>query len=111
MTQQASQTIEDILDQISSAISNLDSIRVKVTNAETRWAITSQMQALTKWWRRIEAIEYNQVSQDVKDAADKLRKVTNDIKKERKKLQNVEKVIGYAARAIAVAEKIAKMVA
>ncbi len=111
MAQQTSQTIEDILDQIASANSSLDLIREKVTDSETRSAITSQMQALTKWWRRIEGAEYTRVNQDLNDAAGKISKLTNDLKKERKKLKNVEKVIGYAARAIAVAEKIAKMVA
>ena len=103
-------TPEDILDELSTIIMDLGSIREQITNSIDRAAINSQIKALTKWWRRIDDIRAGQSNNEISDAKKALVAITKELKGEKKKLKKVAVVIHRAAQAIAIAEKIAKMI-
>ena len=103
-------TTEEILDLLSTLILDLSSIREQMTDAIDRAAINNQIMALTKWWRKIDDIRASEPRDDLADAKASLEGITKDLKKEKKKLENVAKVIHKAAQAIAIAEKVFKLV-
>ncbi|MCK5120525.1 MAG: hypothetical protein GQ532_12220 [Methylomarinum sp.] len=104
-------TTEEILDLLSTLILDLSSIREQMTDAIDRAAINNQIMALTKLWRKIDDIRASEPRDDLADAKASLEGITQDLKKEKKKLENVAKVIHKAAQAIAIAEKVFKLVA
>ncbi len=104
-------TTEEILDLLSSLILDLGAIREKISNSIDRAAINNQIMALTKLWRKIDDIRASKPRGDLADAQSSLEGISKELKKEKKKLENVAKVIYKAAQAIAVAEKVLKLVA
>lgn len=104
-------TTEEILDLLSTLIMDLGSIREQTADAIDRAAINNQIMALTKWWRKIDDIRAGESRDDLNEAKSALEDIAKDLKKEKKKLDNVAKVIYRAAQAIAIAEKAAKLVA
>ena len=103
-------TTEEILDLLSTLILDLGSIRERMTDAIDRAAINNQIIALTKLWRKIDDIRVSEPRDDLADAKTSLEGITKELKKEKKKLENVAKVIHKAAQAIAIAEKVVKLV-
>jgi len=104
-------TPEDILDELSTIIFDLGAIREKVTDPIDRSAINNQIKALTKWWRTIDDERSGQTNNEIDNAKTSLQKITKDIKEEKEKLTQVAVVIHRAAQAIAIAEKVAKLIA
>lgn len=104
-------TPESILDDMSTIIADLGAIREKVTDAIDRAAINNQIKALTKWWRAIDDERAESSNNELDHAKSALEKITHDLKAEKKKLANVAVVIHRAAQAIAIAEKVAKLLA
>lgn len=104
-------TPEDILDELSTIIFDLGAIREKVTDPIDRSAINNQIKALTKWWRTIDDERSGQTNNEIDNAKASLQKITKDLKQEKEKLTQVAVVIHRAAQAIAIAEKIAKLIA
>ncbi len=103
-------TTEDILDQLSALILDLGSIREQTTDAIDRAAMNNQIMALTKLWRRIDDIRAAESIEGLSDSKAALEAISKELKREKKKLQNVAKVIYKAAQAIAIAEKVVKRV-
>ncbi len=103
-------TPEDILDELSTIILDLGAIREQITDSVDRAAINSQIKALTKWWRTIDDERAGQSNPDITDAKNALAAISKELKTEKKKLKKVAVVIHRAAQAIAIAEKIAKMI-
>ena len=101
--------IEDVLDVIAIVMKNLDAIREKVEDDTDRRAIASQVIALGKWWRKLDVARLAQPDERLKSAKDELHSVAGDLKTQKRRLTQVAKVIHGAARAIAIAEKIAKL--
>jgi hypothetical protein len=104
-------TPEDILDELSTIILDLGAIREQITDAVDRAAINSQIKALTKWWRTIDDVRAGQSNNEITDAKKSLVAITKELKGEKKKLKKVSVVIHRAAQAIAIVEKVAKMIA
>jgi len=104
-------TPEDILDELSTIIFDLGAIREKVTDPIDRSAINNQIKALTKWWRTIDDERSGQTNNEIDNAKASLQKITKDLKQEKEKLTQVAVVIHRAAQVIAIAEKIAKLIA
>jgi N-methylhydantoinase B/oxoprolinase/acetone carboxylase alpha subunit len=104
-------TPEQILDDLSTVIADLGSIREKVTDTIDRAAINNQIRALTKWWRKIDDERAEQSSAELDQAKAAMGKITQDLKAEKKKLTNVAVAIHRGAQAIAIAEKVAKLIA
>lgn len=104
-------TPEDILDELSTIILDLGAIREKVTDPIDRSAINNQIQALTKWWRTIDDVRSSQTNNEIDNAKDALQKITGDLKTEKDKLTQVTVVIHRTAQAIAIAERVAKLIA
>ncbi|MDD2800366.1 MAG: hypothetical protein PHE96_02810 [Methylococcales bacterium] len=104
-------TTEDILDLLSTLIMDLGSLREQTTDTTDRAAINNQIMALTKWWRKIDDFRATQPKPELAEAKTGLEGIVGDLKKEKKKLENVAKVIYRAAQAIAIAEKVAKLLA
>ncbi len=104
-------TAENILDDLSTIIADLGAIREKITDSVDRAAINNQIKALTKWWRAIDDERAAQSNSELDDAKTALEKITSDLKAEKKQLSNVAVVIHRAAQAIAIAEKVAKLIA
>ncbi len=104
-------TPEDILDELSTIIMDLGAIREKVTDSIDRSAINNQIKALTKWWRTIDDERAGQSNDEINNAKNSLEQITKDLKAEKNKLTNVAVVIHRAAQAIAIAEKVAKLIA
>lgn len=104
-------TNENILDELSTIILDLGAIREKVTDSTDRSAINNQIKALTKWWRTIDDKRAEQSDSEIDNAKKSLEAITKDLKAEKKNLKKVAVVIHRAAQAIAIAEKIAKLVA
>ncbi len=104
-------TPEQILDDLSTVIADLGSIREKVSDSIDRSAINNQIRALSKWWRTIDDERAEQSNSELDDAKAALEKITQDLKSEKKKLTNVAIVIHRGAQAIAIAEKVAKLIA
>ncbi|MEQ1621946.1 MAG: hypothetical protein ABL919_11110 [Methylococcales bacterium] len=105
-----STTTEEILDQISTLILDLGSLREQVSDGTDRAAINNQITALTKWWRKIDDLRASEPKPGLAEAKTALEGIVVDLKKEKKKLESVAKVIYRAAQAIAIAEKVAKLV-
>jgi predicted phage tail protein len=104
-------TTEEILDLLSTLILDLGAIREQMTNTIDRAALNNQIMALTKWWRKLDDIRASEPRDDLADAQKSLEDISKELKKEKKKLENVAKVIHKAAQAIAIAEKVVKLVA
>ncbi|MCF6251884.1 MAG: hypothetical protein L3J75_11540 [Methylococcaceae bacterium] len=104
-------TTEEILDLLSTLILDLGAIREQMTDSIDRAALNNQIVALTKWWRKLDDIRASETRDDLADAQQSLKEISKELKKEKKKLENVAKVIHKAAQAIAIAEKVVKLVA
>jgi predicted phage tail protein len=104
-------TTEEILDLLSTLILDLGAIREQMTDTIDRAALNNQIMALTKWWRKLDDIRASEPRDDLADAQKSLEDISKELKKEKKKLENVAKVIHKAAQAIAIAEKVVKLVA
>lgn len=104
-------TTEQILDLLSALIMDLGSIREQTPDAIDRAAINNQIMALTKWWRKIDDIRAYEPRNDLDESKAALEAICNDLKAEKKKLKNIQKVIYRASQAIAIAEKVVKLVA
>ncbi|MGR9053785.1 MAG: hypothetical protein ACU84J_14160 [Gammaproteobacteria bacterium] len=104
-------TAEDILDLLSTLIMDLGSIRDQTTDHEDRAAVNEQIVLLTGWWRKIDNIRAHEPNEALNDAKSSLESITKDLKQEKKKLENIAKVIAGAAHAAAIAEKAAKLLA
>lgn len=104
-------TPENILDDLSTIIADLGAIREKVTDAIDRSAINNQIKALTKWWRTIDDERAEHSSPELDNSKAALEKITLDLKAEKKKLTNIAVVVHRGAQAIAIAEKVAKLIA
>jgi phytoene/squalene synthetase len=104
-------TPEDILDELSTIIMDLGAIREQVTDTVDRSAINNQIKALTKWWRTIDDERAGQSNNEIDNAKKALVEITKDLKAEKKNLKKVAVVIHRAAQAIAIVEKVAKLVA
>lgn len=104
-------TPENILDDLSTIIADLGAIREKATDSIDRSAINNQIKALTKWWRVIDDERAEHSNKELDDAKAALGKITQDLKAEKKKLTNIAIVIHRGAQAIAIAEKVAKLIA
>jgi len=104
-------TTEEILDLLSTLILDLGAIREQMTDTIDRAALNNQIMALTKWWRKLDDIRASEPRDDLTDAQKSLEDISKELKKEKKKLENVAKVIHKAAQAIAIAEKVVKLVA
>ncbi len=104
-------TTEEILDLLSTVILDLGAIRVQTVDAIDRAAINNQIMALTKLWRKIDDLRASEPRDDLADAKASLQGISKELKKEKQKLENVAKVIYKAAQAIAIAEKVVKLVA
>ncbi len=102
---------EEILDSLSTLIFDLGSIRERTTNQTDRDSINDQITALTGLWREIDDARAGEADDRLTEAAGQLDDITRDIKREKQKLEDVAKVIERAAQAIAVAEKVVKLVA
>lgn len=74
-------------------------------------AINSQIKALTKLWLTIYLERAGQSNHEIDNAKKALAAITKDLKAEKKKLKKIAVVIHRAAQAIAIAEKVAKLVA
>ncbi len=103
-------TTEEILDLLSTLILDLGAIREKMTDSIDRAAINNQIIALTKLWRKIDDIRASEPRNDLAEAQSSLNNISKELKKEKKKLENVAKVIHKAAQAIAIAEKVLKLI-
>ncbi|MGY6276990.1 hypothetical protein [Methylomonas sp. MgM2] len=104
-------TPENILDDLSTIIADLGAIREKVPDATDRAAVNNQIKALTKWWRAIDDERAEQSNSELDDAKTALGKITQDLKAEKKELSNVAIVIHRGAQAVAIAEKVVKLIA
>ena len=104
-------TTEDILDQLSTLIMDLGSLREQAADATDRAAINNQIMALSKWWRKLDDLRAAEPKPGLAEAKVALEGIVTDIKQEKKKLENVADIIYKAAKAIAIAEKVAKLVA
>lgn len=104
-------TPEDILDELTTIIADLGAIREQTSDSVDRAAINSQIKALSKKWRTIDDERAGQSNAEIIKAKTDLAAITKDLKAEKKKLKKVAVVIHRAAQAIAIAEKVAKMVA
>lgn len=104
-------TTEEILDLLSTLILDLGAIREQMTDTIDRAALNNQIMALTKWWRKLDDIRASEPRDDLTDAQKSLEDISKELKKEKKKLENVAKVIHKAAQAIAIVEKVVKLVA
>jgi len=104
-------TTEDILDDLATIIMDLGAIREQTIDSTDRAALNSQIMALSKWWRKIDHIRASEPDERLADSVSRLDEITKELKKEKKKLQNIAKVIHRAAQAIAIAEKVATLVA
>jgi len=104
-------TPENILDELSAIIADLGEIREKVSDTIDREAINNQIKALSEWWQTIDNERAAQTSLELDEAKDTLQKITVDLKAEKKQLTNVAVAIHRGAQAVAVAEKIAKLIA
>ena len=104
-------TPEDILDDLSTIIMDLGAIREQVTDPAERAEINSQIKALTKSWKTIDSRRTEQSNSAIDNAKKELETITKELKVQKKKLQKVAEVIHRAARAVAIAERVAKMVA
>jgi len=105
------ETPEDVLNQLSTIIMDLGAIRERAASEVDRAAVRSQIKALSKWWRKIDDERAGQSDQEIADAAAALKGISEDLKKEKKKLGEVAKVIHRAAQAIGIAEKVFKKIA
>ncbi len=103
-------TPEDFLDELAIIIQDLGSIREKITDSIDRAAINSQIKALAKWWRTIDDLRAGQDNNEIAKAKKALADITKELKGEKKKLKRVAVVIHQVARAIAIAEKVAKVI-
>lgn len=104
-------TPENILDDLSTIIADLGAIREKVSDTIDRSAINNQIKALTKWWRTIDDERAEQSNKELDSSKAALEQITQDLKSEKKKLTNIAVVIHRGAQAIAIAEKVAKLIA
>ncbi len=104
-------TTEEILDLLSTLILDLGAIREQMTDAIDRAALNNQIVALTKWWRKLDDIRASETRDDLAEAQQSLKEISKELKKEKKKLVNVAKVIHKGAQAIAIVEKVVKLVA
>lgn len=104
-------TPEDILDDLSTIIMDLGAIREQVTDPTERAEINSQIKALTKCWKTIDNTRASQSNHAIDDAKKVLEEITKDLKVQKKKLQKVAEVIHRAAQAVAIAERVIKLVA
>jgi len=104
-------TPEDILDDLSTIIMDLGAIREQVADPAERAEINSQIKSLTKSWKTIDNIRASQSNYAIDDAKKELEEITKDLKVQKKKLQKVAEVIHRAAQAVAIAERVIKLVA
>ncbi len=104
-------THEDILDALSTIIMDLGAIREQVTNSAERVEINSQIKALTKSWKTIDNMRAGQNNQAIDDAKKELEEITIDLRVQKKQLKKVTEVIHRAAQAVAIAERVIKLVA
>ena len=103
--------VEDALDKLSAIISDLKSVKEKVTNGTDRGALNSQIRALAKWWRKIDDERAGTIPNEIATATKELGKISTALKADKKKLQNVAATIRRAAQAIAIAERVFKLAA
>lgn len=103
-------TPEQILEEISSIIDDLGSVREQVTDALDRSAINNQIRALTKWWRKIDDERAERSGAELDQAKATLAEISRDLKAEKQKLTHVAVAIHRGAQAIAIAEKVAKAI-
>ncbi|WP_031433415.1 hypothetical protein [Methylomarinum vadi] len=101
---------EEILDLLSTLILDLGSIREQTQDKIDRAAINNQIMALTSLWRKIDDARAGEGNDELTEAKTTLEGITQELKQEKNNLQNVAKVIYRAAQAIAVAEKVVKLV-
>ncbi len=104
-------TIEDILDDLSTCIMDLGAILEQVTDPTERAEINSQIKALTKCWKTIDNRRAGESNDAIDNAKKELEAINKDLKVQKKKLQKVAEVVRRAAQAVAIAERVAKMVA
>jgi len=104
-------TPEDILDDLSTIIMDLGAIREQVTDLVERAEINSQIKSLTKCWKTIDNIRASQSKHAIDDAKKELEEITKELKVQKKQLKKVTEVIHRAAQAVAIAERVVKLVA
>ena len=108
----STQSVDDVLSSLALLIQQLGAYRKKVTDPIDRDALNSQILALAKWWQKIDDARAAAGAQDgTESAAQALGQITGDIKRTREDLQKVAQIIHATARAIALAEKVAKLLA
>ena len=98
--------IDQLLNALSIIMTELDARREKIVDDVDRQAVASQILAIGKLWRKLDAKRLAEPTKQLDEACAALRKVTAEVKKQRESLQNVAKVIHAAARTIAIAEKV-----
>jgi len=104
-------TPEDILDDLSTIIMDLCAIREQVRGPAERAEINSQIKALTKYWKTIDNMRASQSNHAIDDAKKELEEITKDLKVQKKQLIKVAETIHRAAQAVAIAERVVKLVA
>ncbi len=104
-----STTLEQILDDINTIITDLGAIREHVSDSIDRSAINNQIKELSQWWRAIDDQRAAQGYSELDSAKAALAPVTQDLQSEKQKLTNVAVVIHRGAQAVAIAEKVAKL--
>ena len=106
----SAQFVDDVLSRLALLIQQLGAIRKKILDPIDREALNSQINALSKWWQKIDdARAAAGDAEQLEEAAAALGLVTREVNKARDELKKVAVVIHNAARAIAVAEKVAKL--
>lgn len=103
-------TIEDILDLLAVIIRDIESIREKSSDRYDRAAVASQLAALGKWWRKLDALRMEQAVDGLENDVKVLKKIQAELKKQKARLTSIAKVIEGAAKAIAIAERVWKMI-
>jgi hypothetical protein len=108
----STQFVDDVLSRLALLIQQLGAIRRRTLDPIDREALNSQINALAKWWQKIDdARAATGDAEELEEAVAALGKVTSEVNKARDELKKVAVVIHNAARAIAVAEKVAKLLA
>ncbi len=106
----AKASLGDVQDQISIVSSELQALREQIVDDTDRRAINSQIMALGKLWRKLDAERLSEPDEAIDDAVAALQEIAGDLKKAKRKLENVARAIHQAARAIALAEKVLKFI-
>lgn len=101
-------TLEQILDNLNTIITDLAAIRENVSDATDRSVINNQIRDLSQWWRAIDDKRAAQTDSELDTANTALAQITQDLASEKKKLTQVAVVIHRASQAVAIAEKVAQ---